>query len=597
MPFSPDMADELAAGVVDVYAETERLLLARIAHFVGKGIDTPDYVERRLLETQLLQRQAGADLIAGNTTATAQLAAQLSRAWSRGSQQAESDIVRSVLGGIRAATGQRYRLDAIVDDATNSLRSAADRIFRAIPDEYRAVIRKAAPQALTGVLTRRQASQQALDELADKGITAYVDSRGRQLGVDTYVEMATRTAVGRAAVEGHVNRLVGRGFSLVMVSDAPQECELCRPFEGKVFSIGDGVAPEGVTVLMPLDEARARGLFHPNCRHVTSLYQPGITRLPENTADPVGDKARQRLRYLERQVRAARRREAVALTPEAVVKARRDARKYQARIREHVATTPAKRQPHRERLTRAKPVQRDPFGRKTDEELQDQLMGEFEKGAPDEALVERISVEMELREKYAGSDISEHYRRRNTVLDEGFGEQSDEEIAQLIEEATASGDPSADEFVHEAQEELRNRAYSGKGFSRAVARRAVTPRSESKAARLRRARQEYDLYLQDQRVQLENATNGNYVRRDRLAEWNAKHGGRSQLTMMLEGDPTTVYRYASREVRDYFENNPRLTFAEYAIQAGISDPVLEERAEKARRRARDAAMRAEERRR
>ena len=77
---------------------------------------------------------------------------------------------------------------------------------------------------------------------------------------DTYVEMATRTAVGRAAVEGHVNRLVGRGFSLVMVSDAPQECELCRPFEGKVFSIGDGVAPEGVTVLMPLDEARARGL-------------------------------------------------------------------------------------------------------------------------------------------------------------------------------------------------------------------------------------------------------------------------------------------------------------------------------------------------
>ena len=98
-------------------------------------------------------------------------------------------------------------------------------------------------------------------------------------------------------------------------------------------------------------------------------------------------------------------------------------------------------------------------------------------------------------------------------------------------------------------------------------------------------------------MQLENATNGNYVRRDRLAEWNAKHGGRSQLTMMLEGYPTTVYRYASREVRDYFENNRGCRFAEYAIQAGISDPVLEERAEKARRRARDAAMRAEERRR
>jgi len=105
-----------------------------------------------------------------------------------------------------------------------------------------------------------------------------------------------------------------------------------------------------MTTYPTLDEARAAGLFHCNCRHSISAYQEGITRPMHNTADPEGYVATQKLRYLERQTRAAKRIEAAAMDDPARKAAAARVRDYQAKIREHVATTTAKRQPTRERL-------------------------------------------------------------------------------------------------------------------------------------------------------------------------------------------------------------------------------------------------------
>jgi hypothetical protein len=69
-----------------------------------------------------------------------------------------------------------------------------------------------------------------------------------------------------------------------------------------------------------------------------------------DVADPEGYEATTKLRYLERKVRESKRMEAAAMDDEARLKAMRRKRSYQARIREHVSTTSAKRQPHRERL-------------------------------------------------------------------------------------------------------------------------------------------------------------------------------------------------------------------------------------------------------
>lgn len=106
-----------------------------------------------------------------------------------------------------------------------------------------------------------------------------------------------------------------------------------------------------MTAYPTLDEARAAGLMHVNCRHDIGAYQEGVTRPMTNTEDPEGYAATQKLRYYERNVRQSKRMEAAAgIDPEALVKATRRKLDYQAKIRDLVATTTAKRQPYRESL-------------------------------------------------------------------------------------------------------------------------------------------------------------------------------------------------------------------------------------------------------
>ena len=105
-----------------------------------------------------------------------------------------------------------------------------------------------------------------------------------------------------------------------------------------------------MTTYPTLDEARAAGLFHCNCRHSISAYQPGVTPPMQHTEDPEGYAATTRLRYLERQTRQSKRMVAAAMDDEATAIAKLRVRTYQAKIRAHVAATTAKRQPYRESL-------------------------------------------------------------------------------------------------------------------------------------------------------------------------------------------------------------------------------------------------------
>src|SRR5690606_5493901 len=155
----------------------------------------------------------------------------------------------------------------------------------------------------------REAAQMALNRFADAGITGFVDRAGRRWDIASYAEMATRTATGRAAIQGHTDRLTAPGYALGNGSDPPDWCSVCRPWEGRVLSLS-GVTPGYPT----LAEAQGSGLFHANCTHSLSAYIPGLTRAPERRrlANPEGYEKRQRQRYNERQIRKWKRREAAA---------------------------------------------------------------------------------------------------------------------------------------------------------------------------------------------------------------------------------------------------------------------------------------------
>jgi hypothetical protein len=221
-------------------------------------------------------------------------------------------------------------------------------------------------RVLLGGETRRGVAQTVLDRLLGNGLTGFVDKAGRRWELASYVEMATRTATQRAMTQAHTEALQSQGLDLIIVSDAPQECDRCRPWEGKVLSLSGGGAGTvqvrsvvsdrivAVTVAGTLEQAKRAGLYHPGCRHSHSAYLPGLTKRPTNTADPEGDAARRRLRELERRVRREKLREAAALGPREAATARARVKQGQAAIRDHVDRTGLIRQPAREVIGKAR---------------------------------------------------------------------------------------------------------------------------------------------------------------------------------------------------------------------------------------------------
>lgn len=254
-------------------------------------------------------------------------------------------------------------LDGIARSLSDTLTPAHLSITRVVPDAYKEIVGRAVVGVVVGQETRVDASQRILDEFAARGITGFTDKAGRRWDLAVYAEMAARTAIIRAETEAQFARYQADGVDLVYVSDSPEECPLCRPFEHKVLTLG-GVAgphevetenwltdePETIQVAGSVAYARARGLWHPNCTHAASAYRHGVTRLRKTpqTEAPEAYQARQQLRALERKVRAAKRVEMAAMTPAAKKDARAKVKAIEARIRDHVKTSGATRVRERE---------------------------------------------------------------------------------------------------------------------------------------------------------------------------------------------------------------------------------------------------------
>lgn len=109
--------------------------------------------------------------------------------------------------------------------------------------------------------------------LQDEGLASLIDKGGRKWSLDRYTEMLIRTKTVEARNTGLVNRVAENDYDLVQVSDHQGECELCRPWEGKILSLTGKT--KGYSSLA---EAESSGLFHPNCRHSINVVDQAIAK-------------------------------------------------------------------------------------------------------------------------------------------------------------------------------------------------------------------------------------------------------------------------------------------------------------------------------
>lgn len=366
MPIHPGMVEDLSATTRDLYAGAEERLLGIIARQLAAGLEAPGWVEAKLAAVQQVRRasQAVVDELAKATSLDVFDA--VAEAYNIGHRSAVAEI-GALSDDARRMVEDRLpnaqAVDRLAQEAVDVVTATHRGILRAVVDTFRAVVSRVAATPLLGTGTRRQAVQDALRQFADAGIRAFVDTAGRRWSLPSYAEMAVRTATARAATEAHMRTLAEHGVDLVVVSNSPRECPLCRPWERQVLTIGGPSGPRTVEVehavedgrmirvdvAGSLDEARARGLQHPNCRHSVSAYTPGLTTVEDAEPDPKGYEAGQRQRAIERNIRKWKRREAVATTPAEKRAAAAKVRAWQGNMRQHLADHPdLRRLRHRE---------------------------------------------------------------------------------------------------------------------------------------------------------------------------------------------------------------------------------------------------------
>jgi hypothetical protein len=267
---------------------------------------------------------------------------------------------------ISAATMSGAAAQAVTMVALNlqsRLEVLNQRITRYPQDAYQRIIALHSPNTLLGITTSKVQQAAAVQRFLAEGIPSFIDRADRRWTIGAYAEMAGRTSVNRAYNDAGVWRMQQSGIGLVTVVRGLDSCRKCAEWAGKILST-DGTPPGPVTlphatddgtvtvnVAATVDGARNAGWGHPNCRCRLVPYLPGLTVPQDDTTyDPVAEKERAEQRRLEREIRAAKRREVTAMNDADRARAARQVRAAQGDMREFIGSTGRLRQSYREQL-------------------------------------------------------------------------------------------------------------------------------------------------------------------------------------------------------------------------------------------------------
>ncbi|MFI5778128.1 phage minor capsid protein [Nocardia sp. NPDC051570] len=593
MAFEPAAVAGLQDGVAQIYADAEVQLLARVAKAIEKGIDTPQWVNVQLSEISRLSKEARGFLLALDPVVAEQIEAALTSAHATGIAAADGDIP-----GPRSSTPapivSQEAVAALAAETTAAVVGTHSQILRSTIDGYRQVVAEVAGRIVTGVGDRRDATQAALDRFAARGVTGFRDKAGRRWRLDTYTEMAVRTAALRVLKQGHTDRLVQRGYDLVVISSHPRPAPQCRRFEGRVVSL-TGRTPTGKvettspltgaavseTVVATMSEAEGAGLHHPNCKHTHTLWVPGAPRPRIEPYDEQNYADEQKLRRLERSVREAKRQQAAAITSAAKKAAATKVRARLSVVRDHIDRTGVPRRPHREQLrngdagnahtlttlTRnsnppeleipaAMPVRTvvsKLTRRKRElEHLDDRQLADLAEKAVtdfDMDLLDRIEAEDRHRSKLVAKRAERwagYERNYDELMTEGWDHESAVEKAYGISVKTQRSQA--------AISMLRGQGYEGKSFND-LARHAFKDHA-------------YQHWLR-----AEEATNGYMLSK-------AGQAAGIDPRSLWFGNAKTAEKYASEELRAYWDQHGRPTLDE--VKADLLDPQQADRIRSAR---------------
>ena len=274
----PPGANLAQAYMIRLFMQTETDIIREITRKRGSGY--VDYAEVAALERVQATLQKMVDDASVWTPKMIEHIFYHGKGTMAGYRNARS-VAEPTPGRIRAIEQLSDNLMAMVTEmAGTAYQSAKEKVYsigRLDPDQFAIEGMQSAAKAQAagrGALTTISEFEKNLQE---KGITAFVDKRGREWSLRDYGNMAVRTTSRQAQVAAV---LTEDEHDLYQISSIGSTCPLCAVYEGRVYS-KSGTDPHYPPLTMAfgkIDPAGGDDLsnsflnIHPNCLHSLTKY-------------------------------------------------------------------------------------------------------------------------------------------------------------------------------------------------------------------------------------------------------------------------------------------------------------------------------------
>jgi hypothetical protein len=330
-------------------------MMDKVAKKVARSIQVDGWTAEKMSEVESIRKDMKRLLRDTNRVAKAEVQQSLIDTYMNGvnAQNKHYGLPKTIM----EAENVPLSLQRLILESDGLIDGTSFQVLRNTDDAYRNIISQLSTGVLTGVETKQQVAQRALNAFAAKGITGFTDKAGRKWNLGSYIDMAVRTTTARAALQGHVDRATELGYDLIRVSNLYSTCPICAPWNGAILSVSGNTLK-----YKSLESAKAAGLFHPNCMHTLTAYSEEYDEIDRMLGQKTVEneqndlelyEATQQQRSNERKIRQWRRMEAVALDPASKARAQAKIRQYQGVQRELISKYEQfglKRQYARERL-------------------------------------------------------------------------------------------------------------------------------------------------------------------------------------------------------------------------------------------------------
>lgn len=156
-------------------------------------------------------------------------------------------------------------------------------------DEYRDIVNKVSSQVLAGTKTTAKAMQEAVSQLAEKGLTGFTARNGARWSPEAYTKMVIRSNTQNTINSIQDERIRLSGGDYIEVSSHLGARPLCSQDQGQVFSLSGNT-----NSIEDLDGSRVKvrawssstygkpaGIFGINCGHSRYMFVPGLSKKRE----------------------------------------------------------------------------------------------------------------------------------------------------------------------------------------------------------------------------------------------------------------------------------------------------------------------------